>query len=461
MSDNPLTSSKSPQNSSNWQQYLKILSDRGIPQKHHRWYIVRVEQLIRFFKGCSLSTLRPSQLTDYLDDLGRRHELEPWQFVQAIRAIEILMKDLIKHEHASEIDWQDWVSRAQALEPSHSTLVHEASIDRIVEHKTRDTDTPLTIELLKALVVQLRKRQYAIRTEQTYLIWCRRFLRFGPEIEDKLDFSPALIDRFLSHLAIDLKVSKSTQSLALNALVFFYKYVLNQSDFTLQFKRAHRSKRLPVVLSRSEVQRLLSHLRGSHALMAGLMYGSGMRLMECVRLRIKDIDFDYSNITVRMGKGDKDRVVPLPKRYHSALKDQMNRVRVLHEKDTQNHYDGVYVPEALGRKYPTAALSLSWHFVFPASRLSLDPRSSQIRRHHIHQSSLQKAITRAAREASLTKRVTSHVLRHSFATHLLEAGYDIRTVQELLGHADVSTTMIYTHVLNKPGLAVVSPADMD
>ena len=209
MRDQSTSSSKSSKHAPNWQQYLKILSGKGIPQKQHRWYIVRVEHLIRFFKGRSLSTVSSSQLMDYLDDLGRRHDLEPWQFVQAIRAIEILMKDLVKHEQASEINWQDWVSRAQALETFHSTLVHEASVDRAVDHQTRTTDTPLTKSLLNELVIELRKRNYAIRTEQTYLTWCRRLLRFNHHLPDTSQFVPALIDQFLSHLAIDRKVSKA------------------------------------------------------------------------------------------------------------------------------------------------------------------------------------------------------------------------------------------------------------
>jgi integron integrase len=223
--------------------------------------------------------------------------------------------------------------------------------------------------------------------------------------------------------------------------------------------RAKRPQRLPVVLTRTEVAKFLEHMHGTHKLMATLLYGTGMRLMDCMRLRVKDIDFAYHQIVVRDGKGQKDRVVPLQQRLVEPLQQHLETVKRWHQEDVDQGYGSVYMPHALARKYPQAAKEWGWQYVFPSARLSLDPRSGAIRRHHVHENDLQRAVKKAARQAALTKPVNCHALRHSFATHLLENGYDIRTVQELLGHADVPTTMIYTHVLNRGGKGVCSPLD--
>jgi integron integrase len=267
-------------------------------------------------------------------------------------------------------------------------------------------------------------------------------------------------EAFLSYLAVERGVAVSTQNQALNALSFFFKQVLGRELKLGDVCPAKRTQRLPVVLTRDEVKHLLDQLAGTHRLMAGLMYGSGMRLMELVRLRVKDVDFARRMIVVRDGKGRKDRVVPLPQSYQGALEVHMEARRRLYEGDRADGPVHVYLPDALDRKYPAAAGAWIWQYVFASARISYDPRSGQRRRHHVHENTLQKAIAQAARSAGIPKPVSSHTLRHAFATHLLEAGYDIRTVQELLGHADVSTTMIYTHVLNRPGLPPVkSPAD--
>jgi integron integrase len=289
-----------------------------------------------------------------------------------------------------------------------------------------------------------------------------RFIVFC-ELRPPEELGEEEITRFLEDLAVRGNVAASTQNQALNALLFFYQQVLEKPLERMDdFKRAKRPKNLPVVLDRVEVRHLLEQLESAqkvHYLMASLLYGTGMRLMECVRLRVQDVDFHYHQIVVRKGKGEKDRVVPLPQRLEEPLKAHLTTVREWHEEDLQRGFGEVFLPEALAKKWPNAAAEWIWQYVFPSGRLSVDPRSGQTRRHHLHENSLQKSVKAAAQRAGIPKKVNCHCLRHSFATHLLESGYDIRTVQELLGHSDVSTTMIYTHVLNRGGLGVSSPLD--
>ena len=268
------------------------------------------------------------------------------------------------------------------------------------------------------------------------------------------------VEEFLSHLAVAGRVSASTQNQAKSALLFLYKEVLGAELTWLdQVASAKTTKRLPVVLTPSEVTSMLSRLDGSHALLARLLYGTGLRIMEGLRLRVKDIDFERGEILVRDGKGGKDRVTMLPASISRALQLHLERVREQHRQDLAEGYGEVYLPFALDRKYPNAGREWGWQYVFPSARLSVDPRSGVTRRHHVQDQSVQRAIRQAVRDAGINKPATPHTLRHSFATHLLESGYDIRTVQELLGHSDVSTTMIYTHVLNRGGRGVASPLD--
>ncbi|MDZ4262411.1 MAG: integron integrase [Pseudomonadota bacterium] len=305
----------------------------------------------------------------------------------------------------------------------------------------------------------LRGAGSSIRTEQAYEQWACRFILFS-ENRSPSELGSSEVTSFLEHLVVDGNVAASTQNQALNALVFLFGQVLNQPLKALEnYARAKRPKRLPVVLTRSEVGRLLDHMEGTFKLMAALLYGTGMRLMDCMRLRVQDVDFEYRQIVIRNGKGMKDRVVPLPQRLAVELQRHMQKVRQLHNEDVEQGFGEVFLPDALARKYPNAPREWRWQYVFPSGRLSVDPRSGATRRHYIHENSLQKAIKPAAEAAGIQKKVNCHSLRHSFATHLLESGYDIRTVQELLGHADVSTTMIYTHVLNRGGHGVVSPLD--
>jgi integron integrase len=268
------------------------------------------------------------------------------------------------------------------------------------------------------------------------------------------------IEAFLNHLAIHQKVAPSTQNQALNAIVFLYKVVLERPlDFTLENVRARRQKRLPTVLSRAETEKVLNCLSGQYRLMGQLLYGSGLRLSECVRLRVKDLDFDRRALLVRDAKGGKDRITLLPETLVKPLKRQLTRAKSLHERDLQAGLGDVHLPNAISRKYPGASKAWIWQYVFPSPRLSIDPRTGVTRRHHISRSALQRAVREAASLALISKHVTPHTFRHSFATHLLENGHDIRTVQELLGHKNVKTTMIYTHVLNRGPLAVRSPLD--
>ncbi len=313
-------------------------------------------------------------------------------------------------------------------------------------------------KLLDELRGAMRARHYSIRTENSYVHWVYDYILFHNKSHPR-ELGESDINRYLTHLAVDRKVASATQNQALCAIVFLYKHVLNIDIGELELIWAKRPKRLPVVLSREEVKSLMSFLDGTYWMMAMLLYGSGLRLMECLRLRVKDIDFKYRQIVVRDAKGSKDRVTMLPSCLIEPLAQQIQKVKKLHDQDLAAGYGSVYLPNALESKYPTAEREFYWQYVFPAHRLSEDPRSQVRRRHHLHESVLQRVIKTAVRKAGINKPATSHTLRHSFATHLLEDGYDIRTVQELLGHNSVETTMIYTHVINRGGRGVKSPAD--
>jgi len=265
---------------------------------------------------------------------------------------------------------------------------------------------------------------------------------------------------FISHLAVEGGITASTQTVALSALLFLYRNVLKKDlPYVTNIERARKSKRLPTVFNRDEVKRILSKLEGAHWLIAGLLYGSGLRLMECLRLRVKDIDFSCNQLTIRDGKGEKDRITMLAASIRGPLARHLQKVKLLHEEDLAAGYGEIYLPHALARKYPNAPKEWGWQYVFPSSGRSVDPRSGKKRRHHFSEDAIQKAVKKAIREAGISKHGSCHTLRHSFATHLLEDGYDIRTIQELLGHKDVKTTMIYTHVLNRGGKGVTSPMD--
>jgi len=306
----------------------------------------------------------------------------------------------------------------------------------------------------------IRLKHYSIRTEQAYVQWIKRFIFFHQKRHPREMGAPQ-IQAFLTDLAVRKQVSAAPQEQAVNAIVFLYREVhrVELGDFSERV-RAKRPVQLPVVLTRQEVQKLLAAIPiGTYQMMVRLLYGTGMRLMECVRLRIKDMLFQENQLVIRNGKGFKDRITMMPASLKAELNHHLERVRMLHEQDLAGGYGETWLPFALSRKYPQAAKEWTWQYAFPAARLSRDPRSGKTRRHHVSETGLQRAVKDAVRLAGITKPASCHTLRHSFATQLLEAGYDIRTVQELLGHESVETTQIYTHVMQKPGLGVKSPLD--
>lgn len=316
-------------------------------------------------------------------------------------------------------------------------------------------------KLLDIVRGKIRLKHYSIRTEQAYVDWIKRYILHFNKRHPK-DLGANEVEQFLTYLAVEGRVAASTQNQAKSALLFLYKEVLGaELPWLDKVQQAKAPKRLPVVLSKEEVRLILKQLDGTHYLIVSLLYGTGMRILEALRLRVKDIDFSRKEILIRDGKGFKDRITMVPASLVVPLKTHLQKVKALHEDDLAKGYGAVYMPQALGKKFPYAARDWAWQYVFPSGRLSVDPRSDDqaIRRHHIQDQAIQRAVRQAVVDAGITKQATPHTFRHSFATHLLESGYDIRTVQELLGHSDVATTMIYTHVLNKGGHGVDSPLD--
>ncbi len=440
-----------PSSPSGWQRYLDLLVRSGVPERYRPWYVRHVEALIAAFPGRRFSDLSASELSQYLRKFQNKPGAQQWQLRQRVDALRLLLVDLLDVDAARQVAWDVfWVLPENRADDGSPRVRYPDKSEPPVS-----TEWRRWFEMMQR---SLRAKRYALRTERAYLDWLRRFALFCEEHGKSPDSGQARA--FVEHLVIERKVAQSTQNQAINSLAYFFEQVLESPLDLGDFQRSRRPRRLPVVLSVQEVQRLLSELTGRYALMAMLMYGSGMRIMEVLRLRVQDVDFDRHIITVRRSKGDKDRVVPLPERCVAALKQHFGERRLLHREDVKAGHGRVYLPDALARKYPQAPEEWSWQFVFASDSLSRDPVSGELRRHHLHPTNLQRAIRQAAKRAGIIKPVSSHALRHSFATHLLESGQDIRTVQELLGHANVSTTMVYTHVMNRPGaLPVTSPAD--
>lgn len=454
-----------PYNKEFWNNYTLFLIKQGIDKKVAYYYMLRTKQYIAAYPDQNVRTHTAKNVEDYLQKICKQTSFNSWQLKQIIHAIQTLFCHALTLPWASNFDWEYWYSSIPPLENDHPTVSRDYStqspIDQSVNEQAISAQTKLRYQSeIDKVTKVIRTKNYSIRTEKVYCQWVLRFFHFH-DPENVSDLGNKEVQQFLEHLVLKRNVSVSTQKQALNALAFLFQKVWDQPLGDLgDFARAKKPQRLPTVLSREEVQQMFAHLTGKHKLMVGLLYGGGMRLMECITLRIQDIDFHYQQITIHNAKGFKDRVVPLPKSYIAEIKLQIAEVEALHQQDLKDGYGEVYLPDALSRKYPNAAKELRWQYLFPSNRIGADPRSGTLRRHHLHETSLQKVVRNAAKQAGLVKRVTTHTFRHSFATHLLESGYDIRTVQELLGHSDVSTTMIYTHVLNTPGLNVISPADM-
>lgn len=438
-----------------WAGYKETVIRKGIPEKTALWYLNWLKQFAHLMRNRELSQCVITDIEKFLSQLSDKNNLETWQIEQAKNSLLLFYKEYLN---------VSWGSRIEEIvikktDPSKAFLKEYPENELFRDESPPKELTTIYRDLLEKLRTEIRVRHYSVRTEQTYEQWVRRFLFFH-KMKPAEGLSAHEVRVYLEYLATKRRVSASTQNQALNALVFLYDQVLHRELGSIgDFTRAKRPKRLPVVLTRTEVNLLLDNLSGTYSLIAGLLYGSGLRIMECLRLRVKDVDFGQSQIIVRDGKGQKDRVTILPAKFQEPLKNQLVHSKEIYQNDLSDGKSNVYIWPSLERKYKNASKEWIWQYVFPSRRLSVDPRSKAVRRHHLHETYVQRSIKHAALKADINKKVNCHSLRHSFATHLLENGYDIRTVQELLGHADVSTTMIYTHVLNKPGLAVKSPVD--
>jgi len=443
-----------------WAKYAQCVVRRGIGGHFGEWCVRRAQQFTYGLDGRLLRHVGAAYVDTYLDELGRNDKLEAYQVRQVITALEILFCEMTDCEWCQQYDWAGKRDACEELPAEHPTVARGTESGETVRRRqgrrSRVTNVE-TMRVLGRLRELTRVRNLSIRTKQTYSEWAERFAQFCGGVFPE---NPRKVAAYLEHLALVERVAPATQAQALNALVFLYRHVMKLELGDLgDFERPKPKRKLPVVLTHEEVDALLAAMPGTAGLMARMMYGTGMRLMECVRLRVKDIDWGNGYVTV-IGKGGKSRRVPLPAAYGDELRAHLAERKLQHDKDLAAGFGEVFVEESLQRKMPAIAKEWGWQYVFAASRISTDPRSGRHMRHHVSENVPQKAVKRASRELGMAKRVSCHVLRHSFATHLLAAGYDIRTVQELLGHADVSTTMIYTHVLNRPGVMARSPADL-
>jgi integron integrase len=407
----------------------KIADDRYVP-----FYALRVSQFLSYANKHEEND-EELLVQGFLDSLKVKESLSAWLLRQAGDAVQLYLYHFEEGKRFRQVRWGN--------APTHPS--------------------PQAGDVLSEMKRLIRLKHYSYSTENTYLDWAKRFYAYIAETgrTDHTACNESDVKNFLSHLALRQRVSSSTQNQAFNALLFLFREVLKQdiADLTGTV-RAKRGIKLPVVLSVAEVKEVLSHVSGRDLLIAQLLYGSGLRLMECARLRVKDIDFDGNMIFVRSGKGDNDRRTVLPGSIKEGLRAHLEQVKLVHEQDLAKGYGEVYLPDGLERKYPRAAREWAWQYVFPSKSLSVDPRSGKIRRHHITDKSIQSAVGAGFRKAGIVKHATVHTLRHSFATHLLMNGVNIREVQELLGHKNVETTMIYTHVMRDMANAPKSPLDL-
>jgi len=471
-----------------WNRFVADLAeDTSVPDRA-RPHLTRWVSLWRRAAGPE----SPEATRAFFEELGRRPNIESWQFRQALEAVRRFCRDPAAPSWTRDFAWQALADQAVDLGGKHRTLLRETVSVRPVcppdqgaagEHPSDGCDTtvpspgappqsrqpmPGEAEKIAAITDSLRqairKENLAVATEQTYVAWIVRFSRFrlrrllAPDIDR---FDPTAATAYLEYLALERRVSPATQKQALNAMIYLARSVHGVEDVHLGFTPAREgSRRPPVVLTKAEVRAVFDPLEDPWKLLCELIYGAGLRQMEALRLRVKDLDFGQGTITVHDGKGGKHRVVPLPRALEARLTAHLAVVRDRHRRDLEAGAGEVHLPEALRRKYPDASKEWAWQYIFPAAALCAHPRTGRVARHHLHENSLQRQIKAAVRAAGIPKKASCHTLRHSFATHLLEGGIDIRTVQSLLGHADVSTTMIYLHVMKRPGAGAPSPLDL-
>lgn len=447
-----------------WDRYIAILRKNNVPYRHRRWYVRHIEQFIEHSPNIRLKNRTIQYVEQYIEDQGREHWVESFHFAQIIDALRLLYVDFLKTPWAATFPWESLRAGSLKLQDSHVTIARDVkplsipAIPKALNYNANPIEQARFLQ--EQLVIAIRTDQYSIHTEKSYTDWLDRYFRYFNSFSP-CNLTQEHVARYLSYLAVQRKVSPSTQKQVLCALVYFYRNVMGHSFVALsEFTKAKSARSQPLVLSQDEMKKLIHAITDpTFNLMAGLLYGTGMRLMECIRLRVQDIDFNYRRIIVIKGKGNKDRFVSLPSIYTERLEQHIKKVQLLHTKDIESGFGSVYIPQAFAKKHPTAATEFHWQYLFPASRIAFNSKLKCPSRHHIHESSLQKQIKKACQSVGLPKKVSCHTFRHSFATHLLERGCDIRTVQELLGHANVSTTMIYTHVLDGVDTTITSPLD--
>ena len=445
--------------------FLQRLNALPIKPTAHVFYVRWAEA---WTKACGNRSAEAT--TAFFDALGRCTHIYDWQFRQAVSAVRILARDILVLQWAATYPWRGLADQARSLEPDHRTLGRETIQVRAElpappaepSGPLPDTDAEIG-RIVDALRREIRIADLAYATEQTYVHWTTRFTRFCLEClkQTPQDAGITAITAYLDYLVLERNVAPATQKQALNAIAFLTKKVFRVEEFTLEHVTpAHGGRRPPVVLSRREIAAIFAHLEDPWKLAAQLMFGSGLRLMECLRLRAKDLDFDQGTITIHDGKGGKHRVVPLPLALEQRLQAHLAQARAKHLEDLAVGAGDVHMPESLSRKWPNAPREWSWQYIFPSATLCQHPRTGRVARHHLHETSMQRQFKEAVRKTDIVKRATCHTLRHSFASCLLQSGTDIRTVQDLLGHADVSTTMIYLHVIKRPGAGGPSPLDL-
>ncbi|MCP5206756.1 MAG: integron integrase [Hahellaceae bacterium] len=449
-----------------WDNYLITLQQSGIAPNLFSYYVRHCEWYIKSHKNIRLKDHTTQDVSDYFKLRINSPNVSAYVKRQEMDAIKLLFQT-IRSPIYKEIDWDFWKMSCKDLEPTHPTVARNNFKVTTVTAADASTDSPTQTDSsddnhtdeLDKVIKKVRLKNYSIRTESTYTHWLNRFFNYT-QVKNYDALSNKDVLDYLSYLALDREVAPATQAIVLNAISFYFKAVLDRDlGDVRQFVKSRPRTKVPVVLTTQELSRILDELNGVQSLLVQLMYGCGLRLMEAVRLRVQDIDFGYQQIIIRNAKGNKERVVPLPVKLVEPIRSHMASIKVQHTEDLSNGLGSTYMSADLVKKYGKSDKQWVWQYVFPSAKHSVDPKSGAVRRHHIHESTLQKAVRTVSRKVEISKRVSCHTFRHSYATHLLERGMDIRTVQELLGHSDVSTTMIYTHTANFAKGKTSSPLD--